>query len=260
VNFETALADALHLNWAIPLAALPPLPAGLRYDQGGGGEAQGESHGYFSLVLLRQVGLHLRGASWLALSYPQVSARLCVRDAANTPSVLLLRQLVPGWVVPVGRLIGGQPLSAAVCDFPDGLPRARPPEAAADAQAERVWRWRFSAGARLAVAVELGAAAGAAPGAQAWEEDVSFFRDRPNSYWRQGDALRRLASEPQATAVLPVRARLEQTDWLETFLPFVPAAGWTAPHSAFLVPQVQAVFAFDSQREAPVAAPMAAAG
>lgn len=259
---ETALADALHLNWAIPLAALPPLPPGLRYDQGGGVVRPGESCGYFSMVLFRQVGLHLRGASWLALSYPQVNARLCVRDAAGTAAVLVLRQLVPGWVVPVGRLIGGQPLSAAVCEFPDGLPRVLSEEGAGAANATaRVWRWKFSAGARLAVAVEIGALAGSiAAGGPAWREEVAFFRDRTRTYWRQGDTLRRVATEPPPATVLPVRARLEQTDWLESFLPFAPAAGWAVLHSAFLVPRVQLVFAFDSAREVPVAAPMAAAG
>lgn len=259
---ETALADALHLNWAIPLAALPPLPPGLRYDQGGGVVRPGENRGYFSLVLFRQVGLHLRGASWLALSYPQVDARLCVRDAAGTAAVLVLRQLVPGWVVPVGRLIGGQPLSAAVCEFPNGLPRAPSGEDAGTADgAPALWRWKFSAGARLAVVAEIGAAAGStAPGGAAWEEDVGFFRDRTRTFWRQGDTLRRVATEPPPTTVLPVRARLEQTDWLETFLPFAPAAGWSVLHSAFLVPRVQLVFAFDAARDLPVAAPMAAAG
>lgn len=259
---ETALADALYLNWAVPLAALPPLPPGLRYDQGIGGGRPEENHGYFSLVLFRQVGLHLRGASWLALSYPQVNARLCVRDAAGTAAVLVLRQLVPGWVVPVGRLIGGQPLSAAVCEFPDGLPRvlSREDAGATDATPP-LWRWKFSAGARLVVAAEIGAAAGsAAPGGSAWEEEVAFFRDRTRTYWRQGETLRRVATAPPPTTVLPIRARLEQTDWLQTFLPFAPAAGWTALHSAFLVPRVQLVFAFDAARELPVAAPMAAAG
>jgi hypothetical protein len=261
VILETALADALYLNWAIPLAALPPLPPGLRYDQGGGVVRPEPSHGFFSLVLFRQVGLHLRGASWLALSYPQVNARLYVRDAAGTAAVLVLRQLVPGWVVPVGRLIGGQPLSAAVCEFPDGLPRARSEEGAVDASDARVWRWKFSAGARLAVAVEIGAAAGStAPGGRAWEEEVAFFRDRTRTFWRQGGALRRVATEPPPTTVLPVRARLEQADWLATFLPFAPAAGWADLHSAFLVPRVQLVFAFDAARDLPVAAPMAAAG
>ncbi len=262
---ETALADALYLNWAVPAAALPPAPTGLRYDLGGASDRGGEAQAFFSLVLFRQVGLHLRGASWLALSYPQVNARLYVRDAANAPSVLLLRQLVPGWVVPIGRLVGGQPLSAAVCEFPDGLPhevpRGSPGEAPPD---PREWRWKFSAGARFQVAARFGVPDGTGVSggrsAQGWEAEVAFFRDRTRAFWRQGEGLRRAQSEPAASPVLPVRARLEQAEWLETFLAFAPAEGWAEVHSAFLVSKVQMVFAFDSARELPVAAPMAAAG
>lgn len=262
---ETALADALYLNWSLPIAALPPAPPGLRYD-GAPGARGGESQAFFSLVLFRQVGIHLRGASWLALSYPQVDARLYVRDAANTAAILLLRQLVPGWVVPIGRLVGGQPFSAAVCEFPDGLPQECPqklPEGTPEeaVRASREWRWRFSAGAGLRAAVEIAApAAGGGSGSRRWEEEVAFFRDRTRSYWRQGGTLRKAESEPPGAAILPVRARLEQTDWLDTFLPFAPAEGWSALHSAFLVPRVQHVFAFDAARDLPVAAPMAAAG
>ena len=291
---ETALADALYLNWAIPLAALPPAPTGLRYDLGPASGASGGSRGaadndtdesvaYFSLVLFRQVGLHLRGASWLALSYPQIDARLYVRDAVNSASVLLLRQLAPGWVVPLGRLVG-QPLSAAVCEFPDGLPAApadsAPHATDGDALADsRVWRWKFSAGARLCTAVRigvpggLGGFAGRADGglgggvevprplaARDWEAEVAFFRDRARAYWRQGGTLRRVETDRPATPALPVSARIELTDWLETFLPFAPVAGWSEVHSAFLVPRVQFVFAFEGARELPVAAPMTAAG
>ena len=261
---ETALADALYLNWAIPLAALSPAPVGLRYDSS---ERAGESLAFFSLVLFRQVGLHVRGASWLGLSYPQVNARLYVRDAANTGSVLLLRQLVPGWVVPIGRLVGGQPLSAAVCEFPGGLPRALPPTLPNEAlDAGREWRWRFSAGARLDVVARIGAPSGARLGGDGrggrdgCEAEVEFFRDRTRAYWRQGGALRRVETEQPATTVLPVSARIDRADWLETFLPFAPFHGWSELHSAFLVPKVQLVFAFESEREARVAAPAAAAG
>lgn len=259
---ETALADALYLNWAIPISRLPPPPAGLRYDRS---ERGGESLAFFSLVLFRQVGLHLRGASWLALSYPQVNARLYVRDAANTASVLLLRQLVPGWAVPVGRLVGGPPVSAAVCDFPDGLPRTMPQKAGNGRRLEqddRTWRWGFSAGARFAVAAEVGGVhePGSEVSGQSWETDVAFFRDRTRAFWLRSETLRRAESEHPAATFLPVSARIERADWLETFLSFAPSRGWSELHSAFLVPRVQVVFAFGSARDLPVAAPVAAAG
>lgn len=259
--FETALADALYLNWAIPLAALPPLPPGLRYDQGSAVASAGGAHGFFSLVLFRQVGLHPRAARWLALSYPQVNARLYVRDASGSAAVLLLRQLVPGWVVPIGRLVGGQPLSAAVFEFPGGAARVRTSGAAASEPADReVWRWKFAAGSRLAAAAEIGMSAGATTAGGSWEEQVAFFRDRPRTFWSQGEALRRMTIEPAPVPALPVRARLEVSDWLDVHLPFAPAGGWQALQSAFLVPKVQLVFAFDTARDLPVAAPMAAAG
>ena len=262
---ETALADALYLNWTVPLATLPPAPSGLRYEGARVAPAAARSLAFFSLVLFRQVGLHLRGASWLAISYPQVNARLYVRDAANAASVLLLRQLVPGWVVPIGRLIGGQPFSAAACEFPDGLPRGVPERVPEEAVEDpREWRWKFSAGARFRAAVRVGAPVGTANrkfGRSAdWAEEVSFFRDRPRAYWRQGAALRRAETEHPAAAVLPVGARIEQSDWLDTFLPFAPVQGWSDLHSAFLVPSVQHVFAFDAARDIRVAAPVAAAG
>jgi len=256
VILETALADALYLNWAIPAAALAPAPVGLRYDTV---ERGGESLAFFSLVLFRQVGLHPRGASWLGLSYPQVDARLCVRDAANTGSVLLLRQLVPGWVVPIGRLVTGQPFSAAVCLFPGGLPQDSDAEKAAG---DREWRWSLSAGAPFSAVAHLGGTLSSRPGSTPQESaaGIAFFRDRTRTYWRQGDALRRSESEPPATTVLPVEVRIERAGWLESFIPFAPGRGWSELYSAFLVPRVQAVFALAPEREVPVAAPVAAAG
>jgi hypothetical protein len=270
VILETALADALYLNWAIPLAALPAAPSGLRYDTA---VREGESFGYFSLVLFRQTGIHLRGASWLALSYPQINARLYVRDGANTASVLLLRQLAPGWVVPIGRFVGGQPLSAAVCEFPDGLPRGGEEGSDTPAEEAREWRWSFSAGARLVVTAQVAAPAPAstgevaaeAAGGDSFRADAAFFRERTRSYWRHGgqgrpDGLRRVETEQPAANILPVRARFERTDWLETFFDFRPRQGWANVESAFLVPRVQLVYAFDAARELAPTAPMAAAG
>ena len=259
---ETALADALYLNWVIPLAALPVAPLGLRYDDGAGSVRGGGGQTFFSLVLFRQIGLHLRGASWFALSYPQVDARLYVRDAASTPAVLLLRQLVPGWVVPIGRLVGGQPFSAAVCEFPHGLPRGASAATPEDPpESPREWRWKFSAGARLSVTAQIAAGPGVdREGQHVWAEEAAFFRDRTRAFWRRGTALRRVETVHPVTSVLPVRARIHHSDWLETFLPFAPEDGWSAIHSAFLVPRVQHVFSFDAARDLPVAAPIAAAG
>ncbi|MEO8277262.1 MAG: DUF2071 domain-containing protein [Thermoanaerobaculia bacterium] len=253
---ETAQTDALFLNWAIPLAALALPPAGLRYDAAQQG---GESLAYFSLVLFRQVGLHPRGARWLGISYPQVDARLYVRDAANAASVLLLRQLVPGWVVPMGRLTTGQPFSAALCTFPGGLPRSETPRPADgnDGTATppgREWRWQVAAGAPLVVVAHPAGGESAARTAE-----IAFFRERSRTYWRKGRSLHRSEAAPPPAMTLPVDARIERTDWLDHFLPFAPARGWAAPSSAFLVPRVQLAVVSKPARDLAAPTPATAA-
>lgn len=265
---ESALADALYLNWRVPISALPPPPAGLRYDRVGPVDASDEAATLFSLLLFRQRGIHWRGAKWLALSYPQANARLAVRDAEGEAGALLLRQLVPGWVVPIGRWLHDLPCSAAVLEFPGGGAPERWTKAPTDApEAAHEWRWRVSAGAQIAVAAALGSGPiGAGEPPRRFEEEVAFARRRSRIYWASGGALRRVDVGPasleptDAAPVVPLQARLERADWLETFLPFAPVAGWRAIDSAFLVPRIELIYAFDGGRERPVAAPMAAAG
>ena len=242
---ETALADALFLNWAIPLPALPVLPGTLPYETRGTGE---HTVGFFSLVLFRQIGLHARGASWLSLSYPQANARLQVRDAAGIPSTFLLRQLVPGWVVPIARAVVRQPLSAGVLDFP------RTGAEAVDGR-----RWRLSAGKGLELTARPGDPSAAEPAFADWPATVAFFRERRRAYWARGNSLRRVESEPPSAEVVPMRVELLRTDWLETFLSFAPAGGWSDLHSAFLVPEVRLAFVFGRERELAAPAPVAAA-
>jgi hypothetical protein len=252
VILESALADALYLNWAIPAAALPPLPstaASLRYDLAPLDDRS--SAGFFSLVLFRQVGVHLRGADWLALSYPQANARLYVRDASGVASVFLLRQLAPAWVVPIARAVARQPLSAAILDFPRG------PAAGLDGPR----RWKVQAGAGFEAEARVGAPPAARPPKLGeWSEQALFFRERPRTYWSRGATLRRTETEHPAAEVLPMRVELGRTDWLETFLPFAPAGSWADLHSAFLVPEVRLAFLFGAQPELAVPAQVAAAG
>ena len=243
---ETALADALYLNWAIPEAALPPLPEALRYETAMDG---GASYGFFSLVLFRQVGLHMRSASWLALSYPQVNARFYVRDAASTPSVFLVRQLAPAWVVPIARAVARQPLSAGMLDFP---------RAGVALDGER--RWRGHAGRGYEVAAKPGAPRHGAPKLGEWAAVGAFFRERSRAYWLQGGTLRRTATEHPPADIVPMAVEIVSSDWLATFLPFEPATSWNEPHSAFLVPEVRLVFELGTRPEIAVPARAAAAG
>jgi hypothetical protein len=248
VVLETALTDALYLNWAIPAAALPALPSSLRYDTAAG---ERENFGFFSLVLFRQVGLHFRGASWLALSYPQANARLYVRDRAGVASVLLLRQLAPAWMVPIARAVARQPLSAAILDYPRGGPEALAGER----------RWSFHAGAGVVTTAKPGASGAGRPSLGDAATSAAFFRDRSRAYWHHGRGVRRIETEHPAADALPMAVELGRTDWLETFLPFAPEGGsWTEVHSAFLVPEVRLAFELGSQPEPAVAPQAVAAG
>ncbi len=239
MQLEGVLADALYLNWALPSAGLPAAPPGLRHDLIGQGA---ETCAFFSLVLFRQLDLRTGWMGGLGLSYPQCNARLYVRDSEGLPAVLLLRQLAPAWVVPLGRWIAGQPLSAAICSFPR---LARCPEGP--------WRWRLEAGAELDLTVRPGALAGSGPALGSWEETVAFFRERPRAYWQSGARLRRVETDHGRVQVLPVTVELASTRWLEARFHFAPRDGWSLLHSAFLLPRVALSLALERDaRLAPV--------
>lgn len=245
---ETALADALYLNWAIPAAALPELPRALRYDLAPG-EGGGSFFGFFSLVLFRQVGLHVRGASWLALSYPQANARLYVRDMNGAPAVFLLRQLAPAWVVPIARMVARQPLSGALLDFPGavagGLDGAR--------------RWKGHAGAGFDFVAHAGASPSGRPTLGSFSDTSAFFRERSRAYWVRSTSLRSAETKHPTADVVPMHVEVVSAAWLESFLPFEPEGSWGAVHSAFLVPEVRLAFLFGAEPElvAPAQAAMA---
>jgi len=246
VILETANADALFLNWAIPESSLPPLPQALSYDTALDGE---RGFGFFSLVLFRQVGVHLKAASWLALSYPQANARLYVRDVAGTPSVYLTKQLAPAWVVPIARAVARQPLSAGLLDFP------RPGVESVDGSR----RWRGHAGKGFEMVAKPGAPASGAPRLGEWSANAAFFRERSRAYWVHAGALRRTETEHPQADVVPMAVEVISADWLDTFLPFAPAGSWGELHSAFLVPEVRLAFVFGSRPDLAVPAPSAAA-
>jgi uncharacterized protein YqjF (DUF2071 family) len=247
VILETALADALYLNWAIPEAALPELPAELRYDTVVDG---GKSWGFFSLVLFRQVGLHWRSASWLTLSYPQANARFYVRDSEAVPAVFLWKQLAPAWVVPIARIVAHQPISAGLLDFPRaGL-----------AGIDGAQRWRAHAGKGLEFVAEAGSSPPGSPRLGEWDATATFFRERSRAYWRLGESLRWTETEHPAADALPMSVEVVNVDWLDTFLPFAPASSWSALHSSFLVPRVRLAFLLGTRPELAVPARAAAAG
>ena len=80
---QTVVRDCLYVNWAIPCAALPPLPDGLRPEEH---EEAGERFAFVSLVCFRQERLHHELAPFLNVSYPQCNLRLHVRDGEGWES------------------------------------------------------------------------------------------------------------------------------------------------------------------------------
>ncbi len=246
MQFEGVLADALYLNWALPSAGLPAPPPGLRHELVGFGP---EATAFFSLVLFRQLDLRTAWSRWVGLSYPQCNARLYARDEAGVPSVWLLRQLTPAWVVPLGRLVARQPLSAAICNFPR-----------LDQQPDGPWRWRLDAGAGLDLTARPGSFAGTGPALGDWPETVAFFRERRRAYWRAGAGLQRAETDHGRVAALPVAVELTDCSWLEARFSFAPREGWRTLHSAFLVPRVELAFALARETELATGRQVPAAG
>jgi hypothetical protein len=222
VGFETLLVDALYVNWAVPRAELPAPPAPLALDCA----VDGETHcGFVTLVLFRQRGLHTPRLPFVRLEFPQCNLRLPVRDADRVASVWLVRQLVPAWVVPLGRLVARQPVSGAVLRVAQGND-----EGPCDQ------RWEIAAGRPLVVRSRAGAPAAGGPGFGGWEQLVAFFRERPRGYVDGGGRLRRIEAAFDHAAGIPCRVEIERDDWLRARLPEVAPERWGAPHSAFVVP------------------------
>ncbi len=243
MNFKTALADALYVNWALPVACLPKPPAPLELDRV---LDQGESFGFATLVLFHQEGLRAAALPWPRFSFPQCNLRLPVRDAEGQPAVWILRELVPAWVVPWARAFGRQPASAAVFDVktaPDGAER----------------RWALYAGKPLALTARAAAPSAERPRLGGWSETVAFFRDRPRAYLSAPE-LRRIETAHPRLDALPVSIDVQRFEWLAAQLPEPAAESWARPHSAFVVATARLSFAVESGRVAAVPAQAAVPG
>ena len=221
MDFETALADALYVNWAVAPGALPTPPPPLALDRT---LADGESWAFVTLVLFRQRGLHAVALPWPRLSFPQCNLRLPVRDDEGVASVWLLRELVPAWVVPLARGLGRQPASAAMFGGGDSGARGR--------------RWSVYAGASLSVVARPSSPPATVPRLGGWQETVAFFRERPRAYVGAGRRLRRAETVHPRVEARPVTVEVERDEWLAGQLPEVPREIWRRPHSAFLLEAV----------------------
>ena len=223
--FETLLADALYVNWAVPREQLPAPPSPLTLETVVEGDA---TLGFVTLVLFRQRGVHLSRLPWLRVEFPQCNLRLPVRDSDRVASIWMLRQLVPAWVVPLGRLVARQRVSAAILrDRRGGTVGEQ--------------RWEIAAGRPLVLASRPAAAAVSGPALGGWESLVTFFRERPRGYLDATGGVRRIEASFDHAAGIPCRVEVERADWLEARLPDVAAGTWSAPHSAFVVPATRLV-------------------
>jgi len=245
VLFSTVLEDALYLSWAVPLEAVPSPPAPLRLERLPGPEGD---RALITLVLFRQAGIRAEALGWPRLSYPQVNLRVAVLDEEAVPSVLLLRELVPAWVVPIARTAGGQPASAALFDFPAPAPTGL----------LELRTWSFAAGARF----EVRAQAGAPPiaGAVGFPAAVGRVRDRPRAYLPAGGRLRRIEREHAPAEAVPAAAQVVRAEWLTARLPGVDPGNWGQLWSAFLVPTARLRFELEEPRAAALPAQVPAPG
>lgn len=236
---QTILRDCLYLNWALPLAMAPKLPAELRFDVYDGDRGKVI---FASALLFRQQGLHLAALPYPRLFHPQLNLRLYIQDADGVPSVFFVRMLMPAWVAPAAWVLG-QPVAMARFSFPEAIEEA----------SGETWRWLVEGEGSLAVAARLAAPEpSAAPRLGSWEATISFFRHRPRGYAVRAGKLHRIdASQPRVDA-WPVAAEVSEHSLLDRLL---PGGAFEGLHSAFLCPQIPMSFEL-----APEAAALAAPG
>jgi uncharacterized protein YqjF (DUF2071 family) len=226
---QSTVRDCLFLNWALPADCLPALPAPLRYETHR--RADGDI-AFVSAVVFRQQGLHLAEIRSPRLTHPQCNLRFYVRDEDGVPATWLYTTLGPWWVLPAARLIAGQPFVGAHfrCD--------RPSESAASG----TWSYRVSRGARLEVAVTRTAPRPPAGDEFAsWERTIDYFRLRQRGYVRTHLGLQRMETHPAHADVWPLQVEVARDDLLPALLPAAPRP-WPDLHSAFLLPEVAAVW------------------
>lgn len=234
MKLRTLVLDGLYLNWALPAAALPEPPPPLRYERHAW---QGSDWVFASALLFRQQGLHLPLLPVVRFSYPQFNLRLYIVDDDGVPSVLFHTVLVPGWVVPAARTLGGQPAAAATFRYPPPSRRATPPAAG--------WRWRVCRGRALEIRAREGSpGVGEGPQLGSWDATVRYFRERRRGYAEVGQELRKVETEQPRVAVWPLAAEVVEAELLEDCLPLGEASGdgWPPLHSAWLCPEIPFTF------------------
>ncbi len=226
MKLRTKALDCLYLNWALPRESAPELPPPLSYEVH---EWQGERYVFASALLFRLTGLHLDTLPFLRLSYPQMNCRVYVLDGDGVPSVLFRRNLVPFWAVPMSRILGRQPASAARFTYP------RP----SNGSRTDAWSWSIQGRRGLEVAGRLASPRfGNGPRLGSWQNTLDYFRQRPRGYVIWDRRLRPITTSRVATEVWPLAVEIVVADLVGECFSDVEADVWSAPHSAWLCPEI----------------------
>lgn len=242
MRLHSRLRECLCLNWAVPVAHLPPAPDSLRYELHASG---GTDYVLASVLLFRHEDVYPETLPFLRFSFPQLNLRLYVLDAEDMPAVLFRAILVPGWVVPAAVLVGRQPARAA-----------RFAHTGEPGSASGSWEWQVHARAGLHCVATLGSPqAGAGPQIGSWQQTVDYVRLRNRGYALSHGGLKRIETEQPAVAVSPVSIELRDTELPRVL---VGAPSWPGLHSAWVCPEMRMRFdlvperALALPRQAPV--------
>ncbi len=236
MQLRTKALDCLYLNWALPRESAPALPEPLRYEVH---EWDGAEYVFASALLFRLTGLRFETLPFLRLSYPQMNCRVYVLDEDGEPSVLFRRTLVPAWVVPVSRLLGRQPASAARFSFPEPSNGTR----------NDSWRWSIQRQGSLEIAGKVASPRlGPGPNLGSWETTLDYFRQRSRAYVVWGGQLRPITTSRPAAEVWPLAVEIGKADLVAECFEQVDAEVWQTTHSAWLCPEIPFRFALADLR------------
>ncbi len=226
--------DFLYVNWALPLAAAPALPANLSYEVHRA--ADGRQMIFVSALLFRFSGPQLLSTPVMRLSYPQMHLRTYVLDEGRRQAVLFLHWLVPPWVLPASRLLSRRPAKAAEFDYPSSIQQ----------QDKHGWSWRIRRLAGLEIRGRLSVpSAPRPPRVGSWSETVTYFSQRSRGYVLHQGGLRKIRAARSPVEVWPLAIEVREFGLLADILPGPAPELWSEPHSAWLCPDMPSVFELD---------------
>lgn len=233
---QTVIQDCLWLNWAVPEACLPPLPAPLGYDVC---RTHDGNFVFVSALLFRQHGL---GAEMKlpGVSYPQCQLHACARDGDGIACAWVFGMWLPNWLATSVRWVGGRPVRGARLEFPGaGEPGVR----------GESWSWSVRRSRQLAVEANLASAPpGAGPSLGSWKETLAYFRRQRLEYFLVRGKWRRFEVERSSEAAVPVTARVSEDGLVREYLRNGEDA-LPGLHSSWLLPEVNISFELAAEAE-----------